>query len=99
MAAETVHGLNAIFSHAQLVARTTPWQPRGEDAETWLFVELYRLYCALSGKSKIGVGGPLHRFIEAGAAFLQSRGAGEIEMPTPQSFRSRLRAALKRTPW
>ena len=83
----TIHDLTKI-----------PQRLRSEDAETWLLMELYKVYCELSGKTAIGVGGPLYRFVEASIRFLKSFGLNEIVIPSPASFRQRLKTALQRSP-
>jgi hypothetical protein len=63
-----------------------------EQLETWLFVELRTIYKALSGRKKIGVNGPLDRFIRAAAATM----AEDVIVPDPAVLTARLRYAVAR---
>jgi hypothetical protein len=63
-----------------------------EQPETWLFIELYKVYKRLSGRTKIGLHGPLDRFIRRAVAAI----GGDIVVPDPAALTARLRAALDR---
>ena len=63
-----------------------------QNPETWLFVDLFRLYSALKGTNNIGSGGPHYRFTKASLKYLNLN----VAMPSPDSLRKRLDAALKR---
>jgi hypothetical protein len=86
--------LRKLFPDAEIEVWRTPRQHRAETDETWLFFELYKLYCSISKKTKLGndKGGPLYRFVKACAPLIWDK----IEIPDPPAFRACLRAAIKR---
>jgi len=86
--------IKSLFPDAAIEVRPIPQRPRIENDETWLFVELYHLYCAISRKTGVGndQGGPLYRFVKGCAALIDN----EIQVSEPRAFRACLRAALRR---
>jgi hypothetical protein len=60
--------------------------------KTWLFLELRELYMALSGRTKIGRGGPLYRFITKAVTLVFE----DIEVPNQDNMYGVLLAAVKR---
>ena len=63
---------------------------RAKNVNMWVFFQLYRLYCSLSGKSEIGINGPLYRFVKESVALFNILNQEEIKIPTADSFRKRL---------
>jgi hypothetical protein len=93
-ATETLHALADAAEQALLSLKSAYDGPgvRGENPETWLFVQLYDLYVNVTGSKRIGVDGPLYSFIREKVRFIDKN----VVVPEPIVFRSRLRAALKR---
>jgi hypothetical protein len=86
--------LKKLFPDAEIEVSRTPKRHRAETDKTWLFFELYKLYCAISQRTALGndQGGPLYRFVKACVPLI----CDEIEIPEPPAFRACLRAAIKR---
>jgi hypothetical protein len=93
-------GLRSLEAAAGLLSSTIhlddrKQRPRGPAAETQLFVDLFRGYCHLSGRTALGIGGPHYRFTVACVKFLNSFNALAIEMPSAEALHQRVKTSLK----
>src|SRR5262249_51600599 len=81
--------LKKLFPDENIEVHRMPKRSRTETDQTWLFFELYQLYCAISQRTALGndKGGPLYRFVKACVPLI----CDEIEIPEPPAFRACLR--------